>query len=60
MVLELRYGLGKVFVTQNHVTLGLASSHCVLYLNLIKDTLNIAYILTHTYTHTHTHTLTYI
>ena len=37
---ELRYGLGKVLGTQNHPTVRLASHHCILCLNHIKDTLN--------------------
>ena len=47
MGLELRYNLGKVLGTQNNPTLRLASSHCVLCLNTIKGTFNIASILTH-------------
>ena len=38
---ELWYGLGKVLGIQNRPILRLASSHCVLCLNLIKGTLNI-------------------
>ena len=38
---ELWYGLGKVLGIQNRPMLRLASSHCVLCLNLIKGTLNI-------------------
>ena len=45
---ELRYSFGKVLSTQNRSTLRLASSHCVLCLNHIKGTFNIASILTHT------------
>ena len=45
---DLRYGLGKVLETQNRPTLRLVSSHCVLCLNPIKGTFNIASILTHT------------
>ena len=51
MDLEFRYDFGKVLGTQNHSTYGLASSHCVLHLNLIKGMFNIVF-----YTHTHTHT----
>ena len=40
---KFRYGLGKVLSTQNHPILRLASSHCVLCLNPIKGTLNIAF-----------------
>ena len=40
---EFRYGFGKVLGTQNHPTLGLASSHCILCLNPIKCILNIAF-----------------
>ena len=47
---KLRYSLGNVLNTQNCPTLRLASSHCVLCLNPIKDTLN---ILTYTYTSIH-------
>lgn len=45
---ELRYGLRKVLGIQYHPTLRLASSYCVLCLNPIKGTFNIASILTHT------------
>ena len=45
---KLRYSLRKVLGTQNHPTLRLASSHCVLCLNPIKGTFNFASILTHT------------
>ena len=45
---ELRYGLGKALGTQNHPTLRLASSHCVLCLNLIKGTLKIVILNSHT------------
>ena len=38
---ELSYGLGKVLGTQNYPILRLASSHCILFLNPIKGTLNI-------------------
>ena len=44
MGLEFRYGFRKVFGTQNHPTLGLASFHCVLCLNPIKGILNIAFV----------------
>ena len=47
---ELRYGFENVLGTQNCLTLRLASSHCVLCLNLIKGTFNISSILTHTLT----------
>ena len=43
---EFRYILGKVLDTQDPPTLRLASSHYVLHLNPIKDTLNIVFILT--------------
>ena len=43
------YSLGKVLSTQNSPTLGLASSHCVLYLDPIEGIFNIASILTHTH-----------
>ena len=45
---KLSYGLRKVLGTQNRPTLRLAFSHCVLCLNPIKGTFNIASILTHT------------
>ena len=45
---ELRYDFRKVLGTQNYPTLRLAFSHYVLYLNPIKNTFNIASILTHT------------
>ena len=51
MGLELRYDFGKVLGIQIRPTLRLASSHCVLRLNPIKDTLNIVSILTHTLAH---------
>jgi len=38
---EFRYGFGKVLGTQDHQTLGLASTHCVLCLNPIKSVFNI-------------------
>ena len=44
---KLRYNLGKVLDTQNCLALSLASSYCVLCLNPIKGTLNIASMLTH-------------
>ena len=46
---ELRYGLRKALGTQNHPTLRLASSCCVLCLNLIKGTFNI--VILNSYTH---------
>ena len=51
MSLELRYSLGKVLSTQNRPTRRLASSDCVLCLNTIKGTFNIASILTHASIH---------
>ena len=46
---EFRYGDEKVLGTQPHPTRGLASTHCVLFLNLIKGTFNIHHSsLTHT------------
>ena len=45
---KLRYSFRKLLGTQNRPTLRLASSHCVLCLNPIKGTFNIASILTHT------------
>ena len=38
--LEFRYGDGKVLGTQPHLTHGLASFHCILCLNLIKNIFN--------------------
>ena len=55
---KFRYGLGKVLGTQNYPTCGSASIYCVLCLNPIKGTFNMAY--KHTHTHTHTHTYTHI
>ena len=46
---KFRYNFGKVLGTQNHLTLGSTSTHCVLHLNLIKGTFDIAF-----YTHIHT------
>ena len=46
---EFRYALGKVLDTQDRPTLRLASHHCVLHFNLIKNIFNICI-----YTHTHT------
>ena len=46
--------LGRYLGTQNRLTLGLASSYCVLCLNPIKGIFNTVSILTHTHTHTHT------
>ena len=51
---EFRYGLRKVLGTQNHLTRELASTYCILCLNPIKGTFNIAS------KYTHTHTLAYI
>ena len=45
---EFRYSFRKVLGTQNNLTLGLASSHCVLCLNPIKSIFNIISILIHT------------
>ena len=39
---EFRYNFGKVLDTQNHPTHGPTSIHCVLCLNPIKGTFNIA------------------
>ena len=50
---EFRYDFRKVLGTQNYSTRESASTHCVLRLNLIKYTFNIAF-------YTHTHTLAYI
>ena len=47
---EFKYDFGKVLGTQNCSTRGLASTFCVLRLNLIKGIFDIAF-----YTHTHTH-----
>ena len=47
---EFRYFLGKVLGTQYYQTLRLASHHCVLCLNLIKNKFNTC-ILTHTSMH---------
>ena len=47
--LELRYDLGKVLSTQNRPALRLVSSHCVLCLNLIKGTLKIVILNSHTH-----------
>ena len=53
---KFRYGDGKVLGTQPHPTHGLASSHCVLRLNLIKGMFNIvSYAHIHTHTHTNMH-----
>ena len=49
---EFRYILGKVLGTQDCPTLRLASHHCVLCLNLIKNKFNTS-ILTHTHTSMH-------
>ena len=49
MGLEFRYALGKVLGIQDHQALRLASRHCVLRPNLIKNMFN-----TCIYTHTHT------
>ena len=43
MGLEYRYAFGKMLGTQNRLTLGLVSSHCILCLNPIKGILNIAF-----------------
>ena len=51
---EFIYDFGKVLGTQNYPTRESASTHCVLHLNLIKYTFNIAF-----YTHTHTHQHTF-
>ena len=53
MSLEFRYGLEKVLGTQNYPTHWSASTHCVLHLNSIKSTFDIAS--SHTYTHTSIH-----
>ena len=42
-VWSLKNGFGKALGTKNRLTLGLTSSHCVLCLNPIKCTLNIAF-----------------
>ena len=52
MGLEFRYTLGKVLGTQGCPTLRLASHHCVLCLDLIKNMFN-TYFLTHTHTSMH-------
>ena len=39
---KFRYGLGKVLGTQNRPSRGLVFTHCVLHLNPIKGTFNIA------------------
>ena len=52
MGLEFRYTLRKVLGTQDHLTLRLASHHCVLCLNLIKNIFN-TYFLTHTHASIH-------
>ena len=49
--LEFRYALRKVLGTQDRPTLGLASHHCVLYLNPIKYHLNTCILDSHTDTH---------
>ena len=49
---KFRYEDGKVLDTQPHLIYGLASSHCVLRLNLIKGSFN---IVVYTYTHTNIH-----
>ena len=49
MGLELKYSIGKELCTQNRPTLRLASHHCVLCPNLIKNMFN-----TCIYTHAHT------
>ena len=51
---KLRYGFEKMLGTQNHPTLKLASSHCILCLNPIKGTLNVVIL------NSHAHTLTFI
>ena len=50
---EFRYAIGKVLGTQDRPTLRLASHHCVLYLNLIKNNLNTCILNLHTYTSMH-------
>ena len=52
MGLEIRYTLGKVLGIQDCLTLRLASHHCVLHPNLIKNKFNTCiYTLTHTSIH---------
>ena len=46
---EFRYGDGKVLGTQPHSTCRLASIHCVLRLNLIKDIFNTRILESHTH-----------
>ena len=50
---EFRYAIGKVLGTQDRPTLRLASHHCVLYLNLIKNNLNTCILNLHTHTSMH-------
>ena len=45
---EFRYVFGKVLGTQDYLTLRLASHHCVLCFNLIKNMFNL-----HLYSHTY-------
>ena len=50
---EFRYALGKVLGTQDCLTLRLASHHCVLCLNPIKNHLNPCILDSHTHTNMH-------
>ena len=49
---KFRYALGKMLGTQDRLTLRLASHHCVLRPNLIKNMFN-TYIYTHTHANIH-------
>ena len=46
---EFRYAFGKVLGTQDRPTLRLASHHCVLHLNLIKNNFNTCILNSHTH-----------
>ena len=52
---EFRYALGNVLGTQDCPILRLASHHCVLYLNSIKNHLNTCILDSHTHTHNNMH-----
>ena len=47
--MEFRYGDEKVLDTQPYLTRRLASTHCILHLNLIKGTFNIVILDSHTH-----------
>ena len=53
---KFRYGDEKVLGTQPNPTRGLAFTHCILRLNLIKSIFNIVILDSLSLSHTHTHT----